>query len=199
MQQFLEAMAQGAGLVTTSPKEFILNKHRDVGRRVRAMKRPKWSREEKLRRAVEACLAPLKWPSVRPAWLKNPKTGKCMELDLFCRDARVAIEAQGGQHSRFVPWFHQTYANYLAMRERDRLKAALCKKMGVRLIYCPSKRDLPDEALIDWVLSTVTPALTRAGCAGTGSSQTPGCSGVAREAAPRRTASRSGAKPASRR
>ena len=35
---------------------------------------------------------------MRPSWLKNPKTGKCLELDCYNPDIGVAVEYNGVQH-----------------------------------------------------------------------------------------------------
>ena len=36
--------------------------------------------------------------NLRPQWLKNPKTGRCLELDIYYPDLKFAIEVQGFQH-----------------------------------------------------------------------------------------------------
>lgn len=58
----------------------------------------------------------------RPDWLKNEKTGKNLELDIFYPELKLAIEANG--------IFHKLYSQKL----RDSLKKSLCVKNGIKLI-----------------------------------------------------------------
>ena len=140
------ALSQIGYVESKRPREAISNVRCTVARHIQNQKnKVKYSREAKVRRIVEA-LTRSKWPSVRPDWLINT-TGSRLELDLYNAQHNCGIEVQGDQHVRFVPWFHKTYDEYLRMRSRDALKAAICRKRKVKLIYVPSKRLLPDEEL----------------------------------------------------
>lgn len=63
----------------------------------------------------------------RPIWLKNPKTGRNLELDIFYPDLKLAIEFNGSQH------------NFLLQRRKDYIKKFQCKKIGILLlsVYMP--------------------------------------------------------------
>ena len=101
---------------------------------------------------------PLKFPSVRPEWLINHKTGKRMEIDLYNYNLNLAIECQGHQHYRFIPHFHKNYTEWLAMKERDLLKAAILRKRKIRLLYVPSIKKLPDELLEEFLIMNIRTA-----------------------------------------
>lgn len=75
--------------------------------------------------------------SVRPSWLRNPKTGKCLELDCYNEELNLALEYQGSQHAYFNYHFHKTYENFEYQLWRDKLKKQLCDERGVILIQVP--------------------------------------------------------------
>ena len=57
----------------------------------------KFISEEKCRAVFEQ-LTGLKFPKLRPDWLRNPKTGYTLELDGYCEEIAIAFEYQGKQH-----------------------------------------------------------------------------------------------------
>ena len=59
----------------------------------------------------------------RPNFLKNPNTGKNLELDIYYPLLRLAIEADGFTH-KVLP----------SQKKRDRIKTSLCRKKGITLI-----------------------------------------------------------------
>lgn len=71
----------------------------------------------------------------RPNWLKNKKTGKNLELDIFYPDVAVAIECQGSSSHRLSSY----------QVEKDKLKENLCKKEGVFLLSINSPIELLRE------------------------------------------------------
>ena len=86
----------------------------------------KRSRENYIRNIVESIFRS-PFPSIRPEWLINPKTGRRLELDLYNKSLRLSFECDGIQHSQYLPYFHKTYQRYQDMKERDILKSILCK------------------------------------------------------------------------
>ena len=75
-----------------------------------------------------------KFPKVRPRFLRNPASGRNLELDGYCEEMMLAFEYDGELHSTFPNSFHRTYADFVAQQQRDRLKEHLCNKAGVRLL-----------------------------------------------------------------
>jgi very-short-patch-repair endonuclease len=79
-----------------------------------------------------------KFPSIKPEWLINPKTGRRLEIDCYCKERRLGVEIDGEQHHRYIPYFHKKgYGEFEAMQERDMMKNVLIKKRGIHLIRLP--------------------------------------------------------------
>lgn len=73
---------------------------------------------------------------VRPDWLKNPRTGKNLELDFYCEELKIAIEYQGKQHSNFVKFYHSTDEDFVDQLQRDEDKEYICyMNYGIRIFY----------------------------------------------------------------
>lgn len=100
-------------------------------------KKPVWKREEMCRSILEN-IYKKSFPSVRPAFLKSPATGKNLELDCYNSELKLAVEHDGEQHSRYSPYFHKkgpTEFTYQVVR--DDWKNMRCKQEGITLIRVP--------------------------------------------------------------
>ena len=97
------------------------------------------SREEKCRDIFEA-LTGKAFPTKRPAFLKNPKTGRNLELDGYCAELNLAFEHNGKQHYEFPNSFHKT---------RDKYKRKTCKSLGIKLVNIPY--DIPENELLQYI------------------------------------------------
>lgn len=75
--------------------------------------------------------------SERPDWLKNPLTGSNLELDLYNKDLKLAVEYNGIQHYKFPNRYHTTEDQFEDQKIKDRLKEQMCKDQGVDLIVVP--------------------------------------------------------------
>lgn len=62
----------------------------------------------------------------RPKFLINPKTGRRLEIDLYCEELKIGIEYNDSRH----------YKNKKQMY-RDEIKKKICEKMGIKLISIP--------------------------------------------------------------
>ena len=95
------------------------------------------TREEQFRGFLEGTFG-MAFPRTRPDFLKNPATGRNLELDCFNEVLRLAVEVNGVQHYQFTPHFHSSEEAFTRQRERDILKARLCQEAGIELITVPS-------------------------------------------------------------
>ncbi len=95
-----------------------------------------WVRENVARVAFEQCTGHV-FEKVRPKFLKNPHTGRNLELDGYCAQLKIGWETDGKQHTIFPNAFHRSAAEFHAQQARDRIKEDLCKKAGVTLIRVP--------------------------------------------------------------
>jgi len=75
--------------------------------------------------------------NVRPDFLKNPETGKNLEIDCFCEEYSLAVEYNGVQHYKYPSVFHKNEREFYNQVYRDRLKRKLCDKHGIYLISIP--------------------------------------------------------------
>jgi hypothetical protein len=85
--------------------------------------------------------------NLRPNFLRNPETGKALELDCYIPEYKLAIEYNGIQHYKFPSAYHKTEKEFYDQVYRDRLKKKLCDESGVYLIPVPYWVDMciPDE------------------------------------------------------
>lgn len=73
-----------------------------------------------------------KFPSVRPDWLRNPKTNHCLELDCYNEELGLALEFQGVQHYQPVKAWggeQQFHKNIY----KDKIKNNICNQRGIIL------------------------------------------------------------------
>jgi hypothetical protein len=112
------------------------------------------SKEEKCRDIFEA-LTGRAYPTVRPNWLKNPKTNRNLELDGFCADLRSAFEYNGKQHYEYPNAFHKTREDFDKLVQRDRIKVQTCRDYGVDLLLIPYYLETSDlESFIEQHLTS---------------------------------------------
>jgi len=99
--------------------------------------------EEKCRKIFEDIFGK-KFKTCRPDWLKNPATGKNLELDGYCDEILtplgrgLAFEYDGIQHARYSAHFHRNGPNeFIYQTKKDKWKDMRCKQQGVLLIRIP--------------------------------------------------------------
>ena len=74
---------------------------------------------------------------VRPDFLKNDVTGYNLELDLYNPNLKLAVEINGDQHYKFIPFFHRNKDAFTKQRYRDEMKKWKCQQAGLTLIDVP--------------------------------------------------------------
>lgn len=101
--------------------------------------------------------------NIRPSFLRNPETGKCLELDVYDEPTKTAIEYNGIQHYTFPNTFHKTIEEFNGQKKRDKLKKKICKKQKINLIVVPysvddgfSDKKIRYELIKSFIMSRIT-------------------------------------------
>lgn len=75
-----------------------------------------------------------------------PIAGTRMTFDFFNANEKIAIEVQGGQHTKYVPFFHGNYQNnYLMQLKRDHQKHDFCELNEIKLVEIYEKDKLSKD------------------------------------------------------
>jgi hypothetical protein len=84
--------------------------------------------------------------SQRPDFLRNPVTGGefNLELDCYNSELKLAVEYNGIQHYKYVPYFHKNHEHFMNQKYRDDMKRRMCKDNGIILIEVPYTVKIPD-------------------------------------------------------
>jgi hypothetical protein len=85
--------------------------------------------------------------TLHPEWLKYPKTGRKLELDLYNDSWQIAVEYNGIQHYKFPNRFMRDKSELIEQMARDKWKTEQCDKNGVYLIVVPytiKDKDIPN-------------------------------------------------------
>lgn len=82
----------------------------------------------------------------RPDFLRNPVTGGDFNLELDCFDPelKIAVEYNGIQHYKFIPFFHKNKEAFLNQKYRDDMKRRICRENNILLIEVPYEIKLED-------------------------------------------------------
>jgi hypothetical protein len=116
------------------------------------------SRGENICRQVLEKIYGVKFPNVRPTFLKNIETGRLLELDAYNEDLKLAIEYNGPLHYRFnCNGTTLTYNEFKKQVARDKLKKKLCIENGVHLITIP--HNVPLEKLPLYIVYHLPPSI----------------------------------------
>lgn len=107
--------------------------------------------EKQCRRIVERIYGRA-FPSIRPDFLKNPITGKNLELDMYNKDLKLAFEYNGVQHYKYTPFFHKSHKDFEKQKAYDNYKKSICEHLGITLIAIPYTTPYKD---LDGYLTTV--------------------------------------------
>lgn len=95
------------------------------------------------------------FPSVWPDFLVYT-SGKCLQLDGYCEELKLAFEYNGIQHYQYQKFFHRGSEDRLAIQqERDQFKYDRLAELGIELIIIPCTCDT-DEKKEDFIRQELT-------------------------------------------
>ena len=92
--------------------------------------------EERCRAILEELYPGYKFITVRPDWLKNPVTGRNLELDMYNHELKIACEYDGEQHIKKTK-FHRTNGEVVYQHRKDKFKDGKCRDLGITLLRVP--------------------------------------------------------------
>lgn len=92
--------------------------------------------EKECRRVLEKYTGKL-FSKKRPSFLRNHISGHNLELDCFNDDLKLALEYNGEQHYKYIPYFHSTKDSFYNLKYKDDIKQRLCAENGIHLIIVP--------------------------------------------------------------
>jgi hypothetical protein len=88
------------------------------------------------------------FPKYRPDFLRNPVTSDSssynLELDCYNPELKLAVEYNGIQHYKYIPYFHKTKDAFQNQKYRDYMKRDMCEKNGITLIEVPYTVKVPE-------------------------------------------------------
>jgi hypothetical protein len=113
-----------------------------VGLPINTEKPIRESEGEKAARAAMEKFYGVKFHQEWPDWLRNPKTGRRLQLDGVNHQLKIGFEYNGEQHYRRVPKWQPTEEHFRKQVERDIVKLDICDAHGYYIITFPYNLDI---------------------------------------------------------
>ena len=82
--------------------------------------------------------------SARPAWCRNPRSKRLLEIDCYSEKLKLCVEVDGIHHSVYRGHWHKSWADFQKSLWRDRLKDRLARFYGYHMLRVPPSTVLPD-------------------------------------------------------
>lgn len=117
----------------------------------------KESNGERISRRVFEYLFKKPFVKVRPDFLKNPETGRNLELDGYNEELKIAFEYNGMQHYCFPHVYNKTKKDFEQQLRRDKFKLEKCNEHGIYLIIIPYS--VPHENILHYVWHKLHPLI----------------------------------------
>ena len=71
-----------------------------------------------------------------------PVAGTRLKFDFYNANKRIAVEINGQQHTKYVPFFHKRRANFVSQIRRDQQKIDFCELNEIKLVEIYEKDKL---------------------------------------------------------
>jgi very-short-patch-repair endonuclease len=82
-------------------------------------------------------------------WFRNDITNSYLYADIYIPSLNLAIEYDGEQHFKFIPFFHKTIEKFHEQQQRDILKNKLLKENHINLIRIKYNEEISYENIIN--------------------------------------------------
>lgn len=109
--------------------------------------------KERIARDALEQLFGVPFPKYRPQWLRNPKTGRPLEIDGCNTELGLAFEYHGPQHYKVVLPFKMNSARLESSKYRDKLKKSLCKAHGIEIVEIPFT--VESDGMLEWISNRI--------------------------------------------
>jgi very-short-patch-repair endonuclease len=148
-------------------KEMVFDK-KNKGKQVKSNK---FTGISKLERRIKVLLERhygVEFNNVRLSFMKNPKTGRLLEMDIYNEQLKLAIEVDGVFHRSSASHFYKEKEGKSIDQQfqdqlfRDQLKARLCKEHGIKLIVIHDNeidQHMMDDQVLNFVLQRIALSL----------------------------------------
>jgi hypothetical protein len=100
-------------------------------------KKKRINKKEEMCRSIFQKIFNVPFPSVRPSFLKNPATGKNLEIDGYNEQLKLGFEYDGEQHAMYNTYFHSNERDFIYQTKKDQWKTMRCKELGIKLVRIP--------------------------------------------------------------
>lgn len=115
-----------------------------------------WSMSGKKSKGEDICKSTMEqlygkpFYTIRPDFLRNPETGKNLELDCYNHELKMAVEFNGIQHYVWPNFTGQTKEEFINQVRRDEFKVRSCDANGIYLITVPY--NVPHNLIRDYLI-----------------------------------------------
>ena len=102
----------------SKPKRYLIN----------------WDRESKSKNKFASKQFLKDYWSNHVVFEEFPVAGTRLSFDFYNANKKVAVEVQGAQHTKYVPFFHGRKSQFVRQLRRDQQKIDFCKLNGIKLV-----------------------------------------------------------------
>jgi hypothetical protein len=68
--------------------------------------------------------------------------GTRLRFDFYNANKKIAVEINGAQHTKYVPFFHKRRSNFVSQIRRDQQKIDFCELNDIKLVEIYSEEEL---------------------------------------------------------